>query len=70
MLHGHGNDKYRFGSKIVADFSSNVWFKPLPESFFQHLRNELKSIVDYPHPEAEDLKKDLAEIYSIPGKNI
>ncbi len=54
MLHGHGNDKYRFGNKIVADFSSNVWFKPLPESFFSHLKNEFKSIIDDPPPEAGD----------------
>lgn len=70
MLHGHGNDKYRFGGKIVADFSSNVWFKPLPESFFQHLKNKFGSITDYPHPEAGDLKKELAEFYAIPEKNI
>lgn len=70
MLHGHGNDKYRFGNKIVADFSSNVWYKPLPESFFRHLYSEFKTIVDYPHPEAGDLKKDLAKLYTIPEKNI
>ncbi len=70
MLHGHGNDKYRFGNKIVADFSSNVWFKPLPESFFRHLSDEFKSIIDYPHPEAGDLKKVLSGFYTIHEKNI
>ncbi len=70
MLHGHGNDRYRFENKIVADFSSNVWFKPLPESFFLYLKNVFKSVIDYPHPEAGDLKKNLSEFYTIPRNNI
>lgn len=70
MLHGHGNDKYRFEHKISADFSSNVWFKSLPQSFFDYLKNKLERIKDYPHPEAGDLKQNLVKHYSIAEKNI
>ncbi len=70
MLHGHGNDKYLFDSKIVADFSSNVWFKSLPETFFEHIAAELKCAKDYPNPEAADLKRELAEIFPVSMDNM
>ncbi len=70
MLHGHGNDKYWFASKIVADFSSNVWFKPLPDWFYQKLGVAFKKTIDYPHPKALDLIKELSSFHNIPEENI
>ena len=70
MLHGHGNDKYKFQKKIGVDFSSNVWYKQLPDYFFHRLGNILKSTLDYPNPEAADLKEEIAAFYGISVKNI
>ena len=70
MLHGHGNDKYRYAGEIKVDFSSNVWYKPLPEWFYQKLSETFKNIIDYPHPKAFDLVKELSLSHNIPEDNI
>ncbi len=70
MLHGHGNDKYRFANKIIADFSSNVWYKSLPDWFYKKLGDALKNTIDYPHPQASDLVNELSLFHNIPEENI
>lgn len=70
MLHGHGNDKYGFTNKIVTDFSSNVWYKHLPDWFYKKLGDALKITIDYPHPKAIDLVKELSLFHNISDANI
>lgn len=70
MSGGHGNDKYNFNGQILVDFSSNVWFKPLPELFYREQIKALKYIVDYPHPHAADLVEELAAFHKIHKNNI
>ena len=65
MLHGHGNDKYKYNREMVADFSSNVWYHQMPEQFYRHLRNSLGKLADYPDPDAGGLKTALAVKYGL-----
>lgn len=70
MLHGHGNDKYKYNWEIVADFSSNVWHQKMPEQFYGHLKNSLGKLADYPDPEAGELKTALAAKYGLPTEQV
>ncbi|MFP4448605.1 MAG: pyridoxal phosphate-dependent aminotransferase [Bacteroidales bacterium] len=65
MIHGHGNDGYRYKRDIVADFSSNVWFEGTPDALLSHLQTGLPAISQYPEPDAESLKKKIAEKYNL-----
>lgn len=37
MLHGHGDDGYRYGREFKANFSSNVWLPTRLEALRDHL---------------------------------
>ena len=70
MSHSHGNDKYNYHVPIIADFSSNVWFKPLPVEFYHRLSGALPKITDYPHPEAGELREALACFHQLEVGNV
>lgn len=65
MIHGHGNDGYRYKKNLVADFSSNVWFEGTPEPLLSHLQTSLPAIAQYPEPDAGSLKEKIAEKYNL-----
>ena len=66
MINGHGDDLWRFGRPIVANFSSNVFggvdLTPLKE----HLAGRMEAISHYPEPEPYTLEKALAAQHGIP----
>lgn len=70
MEHVHGNDKYNYNGKIAADFSSNVWCRPMPPFFFSELQKSLFSVADYPHPHAADFAEFLADFHQFNAENV
>lgn len=48
MLKGHGDNAYQYNSKIIADFSSNVYFKGTAKGLTKHLNRHLFNIGNYP----------------------
>ena len=70
MIHGHGSDAYKYEREVIADFSSNVWYKGPPETLIDHLSARLKDIKNYPEPDSGSLKVALAELYKLDQKNI
>jgi threonine-phosphate decarboxylase len=66
----HGNDKYNYNGKIAADFSSNVWCRPMPPFFFSELQKMLVAIADYPHPHANDLTAFLTDFHQLEQENV
>ena len=60
MIQGHGDDRYRFRRKILADFSSNVYSQVDLEPLKAYLRGRLDVIGRYPEPEPYTLEKALA----------
>ena len=60
MIQGHGDDRYRFRRKILADFSSNVYSQVGLEPLKAYLRARLDVIGRYPEPEPYTLEKALA----------
>lgn len=60
MLHGHGDDGYRYGREIIADFSTNVWYGGEPAGLKDHLFAEWERINRYPEVIAESLRHRIA----------
>ncbi len=66
MINGHENDLHNYNN-IIADFSSNVWFEgPAPE-LLNHLCIHIKSIANYPEPNAISFAQKTAEFYNLPN---
>jgi threonine-phosphate decarboxylase len=70
MLFGHGNDIYKYKETVIADFSSNVWYKGMQESLIRHLQDKVSNIVHYPEPDAGKLSKKIADLHGLGHQNI
>lgn len=70
MIHGHGSDLYKYKTQIIADFSSNVWYKGLPTGLLEHLKNNLHKIFHYPEPDASELASNIALIHHVKTENV
>ncbi len=61
MIFGHGDDVYRYGDKVTANFSSNIPtfadLSPLKE----HLAQRLDVVSSYPEPQPRQLEEMIAE---------
>lgn len=69
MILGHGDDRYLFPRNIVADFSSNVYYKGLSIGLVQHLSTQLFRLKNYPEANAQSLQEALAQWHGIaPGQ--
>lgn len=65
MIEGHGDDSYRYKHPIVSNFSSNVYGRADLSGLKEYLSRHLDCISSYPEPEAESLRKALAEYHWI-----
>lgn len=70
MLHGHGDDGYRFDIKIKADFSTNVWHGGEPSNLKKYLFERWSIINRYPEVLAETLGKKISNHYQLDTENI
>jgi len=55
MLQGHGDDSYRYTNKIIADFSTNVWYGGEPTGLKEYIFEQWATINRYPEVMAESL---------------
>jgi len=60
MLQGHGDDSYRYAQKIIADFSTNVWYGGEPSGLKEYIFAQWSTINRYPEVMAESLSKLVA----------
>ncbi len=65
MIVGHGDDLWRFGRAIVANFSSNVYGGVDLTALKEHLSHQMEAISHYPEPEPYTLEKALAALHGI-----
>ena len=63
MLNGHGDVGYRHDAKIVADFSTNVWYGGSPDGLKNHLFSNWDKIHKYPEVIGETLTDKIAAHY-------
>lgn len=69
MLHGHGNDIHNYKDKIIADFSSNVWYEGPSPILTEYLSQNILSIKNYPEPDSESLAKRIQDYYCTPNNS-
>ncbi|QJD79644.1 pyridoxal phosphate-dependent aminotransferase [Spirosoma rhododendri] len=60
MLHGHGDDRYRYATPIRADFSTNVWYGGEPAGLKDYLFSQWDRINRYPDALAGQLAEQIA----------
>lgn len=60
MLHGHGDDRYRYATSIRADFSTNVWYGGEPVGLKEYLFSQWDRINRYPDALAGQLAEQIA----------
>ncbi len=65
MINGHGDDRYLFNYKIVADFSSNVYYKGFSDRLSSYLMDCLYKINNYPESNAQRLQTALADWHRV-----
>lgn len=70
MLNGHGDDRYQFNKKIIADFSSNVWYEGLSAGLQQQLMMSLGKLNNYPEVNAQSLRQALGEWHSLAAAQV
>lgn len=70
MLFGHGDDGYLYEDKIVANFSSNVYYPGLSEGLKAHLSDSIHKVLNYPEADAHTLKSGLARLHGLCSDNV
>ena len=70
MIFGHGDDAYRYGDQIKADFSSNIYFGADLSDLQSHLAGCFGIVGHYPEPEPVGLEKLLAEKLGVPEEMV
>lgn len=70
MLHGHGDDAYRYKREIKADFSTNVWYGGEPAGLKEHLFSHWHLVQKYPEVLAESLNEQVAQHYHISPEQV
>jgi threonine-phosphate decarboxylase len=70
MLQGHGDDSYRYTNKIVADFSTNVWYGGEPLGLKEYIFEHWPNINRYPEVMAESLSELVASHHHLNSNQI
>ena len=69
MLHGHGDDRYKYDN-IEIDFSSNICAHGSHQVLMDHLAAHPELVRHYPEPEAWSLERMLAEHHDIDPRQV
>ena len=70
MIEGHGDDLYKYGKKIVSNFSSNVYNRIDHSGLYQRLNERLSTICSYPEPMPYSLVSEIARRYSLTPRQV
>ena len=69
MIEGHGDDLYKYGKKIVSNFSSNVYNRIDHSGLYQRLNERLSTICSYPEPMPYSLETILSYALSLSAQS-
>ncbi len=70
MIEGHGDDLYKYGKKIVSNFSSNVYNRIDHSGLYRRLNERLSTICSYPEPIPYSLESEIAGRYSLTPRQV
>jgi threonine-phosphate decarboxylase len=66
----HGDDGYRYQQEIVADFSTNTWYKGPAPGLLSLLMEEIRNIGRYPELESESLTGLIADYHHLANDQV
>lgn len=70
MIHGHGDDLYRSGKTVKANFSTNVWYEADTKPLCQVLLDNVDKVLHYPDPDAGAFRRVAAGYHGFEPENI
>lgn len=70
MIHGHGDDFYRFEGEIRANFSTNVWYGAVLEPLRKLLNEKADTILHYPEPDALSFRQAVGLYHRLPPETV
>ncbi len=70
MINGHGNDIHQYKSKVIADFSTNVFNNPATQQIIDYLKEQVDEVRNYPDCNCVDLRTRFASFYQVPFEDI
>lgn len=70
MLNGHGDDLYRSGKEIKANFSTNVWYDADTDILRSIISTQMDKIFHYPEPAAESFVNEVARFHHLKPGNV
>lgn len=70
MIHGHGDDFYHSEKKIIADFSTNVWYGGDTELLKTLIKRHADQIFHYPEPDAVSFRHIVAGHHGLTAEQV
>ena len=70
MIIGHGDDRYRYGTLVQYDFSSNVPYRHHADQILRFLSSRLNCLYHYPDPTAGELRELLGQRYALTPEHL
>ena len=70
MIEGHGDELYKYGKKIVSNFSSNVYNRIDHSGLYQRLNERLSTICSNTAPMPYSLESEIARRYSLTPRQV
>ena len=70
MIYGHGDDLYRSGREVKANFSTNVWYEADTAPLCRFLEEKLETVFHYPEPDAGSFCRVAADYHGVSPRNV
>lgn len=70
MIHGHGDDLYKSGKKVEANFSTNVWYGADCQLLAALLRQHAERMFHYPEPDAGSFRQAVAAWHGLSPEQV
>ena len=70
MIHGHGDDLYRSGNGVIANFSTNVWYEADCQLLDRLLLQHADRMLHYPEPDAGSFRQAVATYHNLSPEHV
>ena len=70
MIYGHGDDIYNLTAKVIANFSTNVWYGADERLLRKLLEEKAEVVLHYPEPDAASFRKVVAAYHGLSPEHV
>ena len=70
MIEGHGDDLYRYGAKVMHNFSTNIISDSDHSGLISYLHSVMSKIGSYPEPAPYSLERQIARKIGVRAENV